>query len=89
MDSLPPNLDPRRPYVIADLVDDQNYLVIPEETLQLQVDTLNVLEKRVDITTFTPERQMEINNYYRFSATRSNSNHPIVAQRTRDTFDIV
>ena len=89
MDSLPPNLDPKRPYTIADLVDDENYLIIPQETLQLQVDTLNVLEKRVPIDTFSPERQIEIKHYYRFSATRSNSNHPIIAKRTRDTLDII
>lgn len=70
-------------------MDDTNYLVIPEATLQLQVDTLNVLEKRVDITSFTPERQEEIKNYYRFSADRYNSNIPTIAKRTTDTLDIV
>ena len=75
--------------MIADLVDDQNYLVIPQETLQLQVDTLNVLERRLALDTFSPERQIEIKNYYRFSATRANSNQPTIAQRTRDTLDIV
>lgn len=89
MESLPPDLDPKRPYTIADLIDDVNYLVIPEETLQLQVDTLNVLEQRVDITTFSPERQEAIRNYYRFSAFRQNSDSPKIAKRTLDTLDAV
>ena len=71
MESLPSNLDPKRPYTTADLKDDINYLVIPEETLQLQCDVLNVVEQRVDISTFSPERQEEIKNYYRFSGTRA------------------
>jgi len=75
--------------VIADLIDDQNYLIIPEEELQLQVDTLNVIENRVPLESFPPERQIIIQNYYRFSGTRMNSNQPRIAKRTRDTFDII
>jgi len=89
MESLPRDLDPMRPYTIADLVDDQSYLIIPEETLQLQADTLNVLEKRVPIETFPIERQIDIKNYYRFSAGRQNSNQPRVANRTHDTLDLI
>jgi len=70
-------------------MDDVNYLIIPEATLQLQVDTLNVLEGRVDMSTFSPERQQEISNYYRFSATCQNSDSSKVAKRTHDTLDIV
>lgn len=77
------------PYTIADLQDDSSYLPIPLDTLQLQVDCLNVEEGRLSISSFSPERQQQIRDYYRFSATRMNSNSAKVAQRTRDTFDIV
>ncbi len=70
-------------------MDDVTYLIIPEDTLQLQVDTLNVLERRVDVSTFTPERQEQIKNYYRFSAFRQNSDSSKIAKRTTDTLDIV
>jgi len=44
---------------------------IDKKTLQLQVDALNVLENRVDISTFPPEYQKQIDNYYRFSPVSS------------------
>ena len=84
-----PDLNPNRPYTIADLLDDANYLPIPNDILQLQVDCLNVLENRVQIETFEPEYQQQILNYYRFSATRSNSDQYRIAKRTSDTFDII
>ena len=34
---------------------------------QLQIDAINVLEKRVDIMTFPKEYQQKIKNYYRFT----------------------
>lgn len=82
-------IDPHRPYTIADLLDDVTYLPIPMDTLQLQVDCLNVLENRVQIETFDPEYQQQILNYYRFSATRANSDQYRIAKRTTDTFDII
>ena len=82
-------IDPRRPYTIADLLDDVTYLPIPKDTLQLQVDCLNVLENRVQIETFDPEYQQQILNYYRFSATCSNSDEFRIAKRTMDTFEII
>ena len=78
-----------QPLTIEDLNDDLNILPISESTLQLQVDTLNVLEKRVPLNSFTPDRQRKIKNYYRFSATRMNSNAEVIAKRTNDTLDIV
>ena len=81
--------NPNRPYTIADLKDDTNYLPIPTDTLQLQVDCLNVIENRVPIENFTPDYQQQILNYYRFSATRANSNVPTIAKRTTDTFEII
>jgi len=38
-----------------------------KQTLQLQVDAINVLENRVDMDTFPPEYQKLIKNYYRFT----------------------
>lgn len=91
MANLPPDLDPKRPLVIADLMDDSNYFPIPDDTLQLQVDTLNVLEDRVAIETFPPERQELIKNYYRYSADRQNRRSPwhAFAKMTRDTLDLI
>ena len=34
---------------------------------QLQIDCINVQEKRIDILSFSKERQTQINNYYRFT----------------------
>ena len=89
MEDQTPVIDPNRPYTIADLLDDTNYLPIPQNILQLQVDCLNVLENRVQIETFDPEYQQQILNYYRFSATRANSDQYRVAKRTTDTFDLI
>ena len=63
---------------------------VPPDVLQLQTDTINVLEGRVDITTFEPDYQIKIKNYWRFSATLKNKNsiNP-VAVRTNDTLDII
>lgn len=77
------------PLTIKDLMDDQNYLPIPEDTLQLQVDTLNVYEGRVSIDSFPPERQQQIRAYYQFSATRYNSDTGKVAARVMETLDIL
>ena len=82
LSSLPP-LDE------ADLNDDLNVLPIPSDVLQLQVDALNVLEGRVNISTFPADDQEKIIEYYRFSATRMNTDESRVAKRTNDTLDIV
>jgi len=67
-----------------------NVLPISEYTLQLQTDVANVVEGRVPITNFPPERQEQIVNYYRFSADYFNDRMPNqVAKRTTDTLDIV
>jgi len=74
-------------------VDDIDYnpfpLIIPEDVLQLQADALNVLENRVPITDFSPERQEKIKRYYQFSATRQNSKSNNIARRTVDTLDLL
>jgi hypothetical protein len=89
MADLPPDLNPNQPLTKDNLRDDVNYLPIAEDTLQLQVDTLNVLYGYVAIESFTPERRKQIEDYYRFSATRQNSDSPKIAPRTTDTFDII
>jgi len=83
------NSNQKTPLTIADLDDDQNYLPIPEDTLQLQVDTLNVCEKRVALSSFSEEYQQKIINYYRFSCDRQNTDNPKIAKRTTDTFDLI
>ena len=89
MANLPPEFDPKLPYTVADLDDDLNYLPIDADTLQLQVDTLNVYENRVSIDTFPPDYQQKIENYYRFSGNRQNSDSPKIAKRTTDTLDLI
>ena len=75
---------------IADLYDDANYLVIPTDILQLQVDTLNVLQGNLSISTFPTEYQQKIMDYYRFSADFQNRRSPQKpAKRTTDTLDLI
>lgn len=62
---------------------------VPDDTLQLQIDATNVLEGRVEMSTFSSERQEQIKNYYRFSATRQNSKSHNRAAVTGDTLDII
>ena len=62
---------------------------VPDDTLQLQIDATNVLEGRVEMNTFSPERQEQIKNYYRFSATRQNSKSHNRAAITGDTLDLI
>ena len=86
------NLTPllSRPILTKDDVSDMGCVFrIPEDTWQLQIDTLNVMEGRVPLSNFDPEYQEIIRNYYRFSATRgcSDSVHP--ANVTKDTLDII
>lgn len=83
------DLNQKEPLTIADLLDDSNVLPIAQYTLQLQLDTLNVVENRVPLDSFTPERQQEIKSYYQYSACYSNAKNPNIAKRTPDTLDIV
>ena len=59
------------------------------DTLQLEVDVLNVEEGRVDISTFPKDYQEKIKNYYRFSATKHMSNDGTIAKMTPDTLDLI
>lgn len=79
----------RQPLTKDDLKDDLAPLAIPDDTIQLQVDTLNVYQGLVQMGSFTEERQIQIRNYYRFSATRMYSDTPKCAPRTIDTLDLL
>ena len=61
----------------------------PDDILQLQADVINVLEGRVNITTFPVAYQKRIKSYYQFSATPYTTNSNVFAKRTRNTLDIV
>lgn len=60
-------INPLLPLTIADMEQTTLCKSIDLDTLQLQVDIINVFENRVDINTFSKERQQIIKNYYRFS----------------------
>ena len=64
-------------------------LPIPDDVLQLQTDTVNVMENRVPLSSFPPEYQKKIKNYYRFTGHRQNSKSHNIVKRTRDTLDII
>jgi hypothetical protein len=68
---------------------DTGVLPTPPEVLQLQQDTINVLEGVVLISSFPQEYQERIKTYYRFSATRYGSKADFVAKRTLNTQDII
>jgi len=89
MANLTPFLDHLPPLTKEDLCCDPFDFPYPDDILQLQTDCVNVLEKRVDINTFSEDYQERIKNYYRFTARRQNSKSHNVAKRTGDTLDIV
>ena len=64
-------------------------LPLPADVLQLQVDTANVVEGRVDISTFSPDYQEKILGFYRFCGIRQNTKSHNIARRIRQTLDIV
>ena len=64
-------------------------LEVPPDEKQVRVDAVNVLEGRVDISTFNPEYQEKIRNYYRFYGTQYSSEIGVNARKTKDTLDIV
>ena len=56
-EDLKPITGYRKPLTIQDLKDDLNYLPIPEDTLQLQVDMLNVYQGTVALGSFPEDYQ--------------------------------
>ena len=82
----PPDLSP----LTVDQLSYNPYpLEIPEEVLQLETDTINVLEGRVAIGVFAPDYQEKIKNFYRFSATRVTSKMKAIAKMTHSTLDLI
>jgi hypothetical protein len=61
----------------------------PRDILQLEADAINVLEKKVDISSFDKRHQQKIKDYYRFSATRNDKFQQSIAKMTRNTWDII
>jgi len=82
-------LFPQKPLTEADLDDGLATLEIPPDTLQLQVDMLNVVQGLVNIDTFPPDYQEKIKSYYRFSATRMHTQYTKVANVTQSTLDLI
>jgi len=64
-------------------------LPLAEDLLQLQADTLNVFQKRVDLASFTPEYQEKIKSYWRFSAMRQTSKEQNCAKVIRSTLEAI
>jgi len=90
MANLQPNsMQPLPPLTKDDLDYNPYALEIPEDVLQLQVDTCNVLEGRVDIDTFPEDYQSKIRNYWRFSATFLTSRSQGIARMTTNTLDLI
>jgi len=76
-------------WTAEEMIDTSFPLIVPEDTLQLQADILNVEEARISIDTFRPDYQERIKTYYRFSATFQTSESDNIAQRTIDTLDLI
>jgi hypothetical protein len=79
------------PYTLSDLTP-QNPSYNPNDppdVVQLQLDTLNVLEGKVDINTFSPDYRKRIQDYYRFYGVRYTSKYPFYPKMIRETLDIV
>jgi len=63
-----PEPQPEKPLLtIEDIQVTSTLGVVEADTLQLQVDALNVMENRVAMNTFPPAYQNRIRNYYRFA----------------------
>jgi len=78
-----------RPYTTYDFRRNPFALIIPEDVLQLQVDTANVREGRVPMESFSSLRQQEIRLFYRFTSIQQNSKSHNIANMTRSTLDII
>jgi hypothetical protein len=67
----------------------EEVLGVPEDVLQLRQDAVDCLEGRVDIKIFDEDYQKKIKDYYKYSSTRYGSKYGLVAQRTKNTLDII
>jgi len=81
--------DTGQPITKEDLSFNPYPLEIPPDTLQLEVDCINVLEARVDINTFPPDYQQKIRDFWRFSATSFTDQSQGIAKMTYNTLDLI
>ena len=77
------------PLTSSDFNFDTDPFPIPPDRIQLEADTINVLEGRVLISTFSPEYQLKIKHFYQFVPMRQGSKNQNIAKRTRETMDLV
>ena len=63
--------------------------IVPDDTLQLATDAINVVEGRIPLESFPADYQLKIKAFYQFSCTRYTSDQPVIARRIRETLDIV
>jgi len=68
---------------------DEEVPIVPDDTLQLATDAINVEEGRVQLSSFPADYQEKIKAFYQFSATRYTSDQPVIAKRIRNTMEIV
>lgn len=61
----------------------------PPDVVQLKIDIINVIERRVSLDSFPTDYQQKIKNYYRFYGQRSNPKEPFYPKMIRQTLDIV
>lgn len=61
----------------------------PPDIVQLKLDIINVLEDRVPMSSFTPEYQAKIRNFYRFYGQRSIPSNPLHPRMTRSTLEAI
>jgi len=77
------------PFTESAMANNEFPLIMPDDVLQLQADTLNWMEGRVSGDSFTEEYKVKMKNYYRFSAFKATSDSNRIAHRIRQTLDIV
>ena len=70
------------PPITVEELNTDSLTVIPRDVLQLQVDTINVVEGRVELSTFPPDYQNKIQNYYRFAPLTPQSQKGAIAQKS-------
>lgn len=78
-----------QPITPEEISDTPFALAVPPDILQLQADTINVLEGAIDIKSFPLEYQNKIRNFYRFSADQFTSTQNLKIARDRTTGDIL
>jgi len=86
--------DQQQLYRLRELETEREYNPFPFDTppdiLQLQHDTIDVVEGRVDLRSFPEDYQKKIIGYYRFTPVlHQTSKMQNAAPRTKDTLDAI